>query len=122
MYDLYETPESMEDISGLASYMIKEFMNDKAALDFLSNYSDKIEGLKTFPFGYKGISFEHRGYEIRLKPYDTYNIFFIVDTKKEEIVILRVLKSLQNWKTIMSVYDDAQKIAEEKLEYKLESK
>jgi len=38
------------------------------------------ESLETFPFGYRGISFEYRGYEIRLKPYDSYHIFFIVDT------------------------------------------
>lgn len=42
----------------------------------LDRYDKEIESLRTFPFGYRGVIFEYGGYEIRLKPYDTYNVFF----------------------------------------------
>ena len=51
--------------------------------------------------GYRGIGFEYRGYEIRLKSFDTYNVFFTINLTNEEIVILRVLKNRQDWKAIL---------------------
>lgn len=60
-----------------------------------------MEVLRTFPIGYGGISIEYRSYEIRLKPFDTYNMFFVVDDEMGQIVILRLLKNLQNWKQIL---------------------
>lgn len=100
-YELKETLEAVHDVTNLAKYMIDEFKNHKAALDFLDNYDREIQKLKTFPFGYRGISFEYRSYEIRLKPYDTYNVFFVVDVRNEEIVILRVLKDREEWQVIL---------------------
>ena len=101
MYKVRETHEAMQDVTNLAFYMVDEFKNQKAALDFLDHYDEKIQGLTTFPFGYRGVGFEYRGYEIRLKPYDTYNIFFVVDTNGGELIILRVLKDRENWQTIL---------------------
>ena len=99
-YRIRETLEAIKDVTGLATYMLSELENEKAAMDFLDKYDRKIEALKTFPFGYKGISFEYRGLEIRLKPFETYNIFFAVNTLPREIIILRVLKDRQDWKSI----------------------
>ena len=62
--------------------------------------------LSAFPIGYRGISIEYRGYEIRLKPFDTYNLFFIVDDEMGQIVILRLLKNLQDWKRILRMETD----------------
>jgi len=104
MYKLRETDDAIDDVTSLAIYMIREFSNDIAAMNFLDTYDEKIEALKTFPFGYRGLGFEYRGYEIRMKPYDSYNIFFVVDAGKNEIVILRVLKDLQDWQTIIHNY------------------
>lgn len=99
MYKIRETQEAMRDVTNLALYIIEEFGNQKAAMDFLDRYDEKIQGLRTFPFGYRGIGFEYRGYEIRMKPYDTYNIFFVVD--HEEIIVLRVLKDREDWQAIL---------------------
>ena len=78
-----------------------ELKNPEATERFLRLYNKEIQKLENFPFGYRGVSFEYRGYEIRLKIFDTYNVFFIVDTADREIVVLRVLKDRQNWKVIM---------------------
>lgn len=100
-YKVVVTQEALEDISDLAKYIIDTFKNQKAANDFLDAYNRQVEVLRTFPIGYRGISIEYRGYEIRLKPFDTYNMFFVVDDRMRQIVILRLLKNLQDWKQIL---------------------
>lgn len=100
-YSIRETNEAVQDVTALAAYMVDEFKNHKAALDFLDRYDIEVSRLSSFPFGYRGISIEYRGYEIRLKPFGTYNVFFVVNTEENIIVILRVLKDRQDWQSII---------------------
>lgn len=100
-YRVVMTQEALEDVSNLADYILDVFRNQKAADDFLDAYDRQVEILSTFPIGYRGISMEYRGYEIRLKPFDTYNLFFVVDDGVGQIVILRLLKNLQDWNQIL---------------------
>lgn len=102
-YRVVVTQEALEDVSNLADYMIDTFKNQQAAENFLDAYDRQVGGLSTFPIGYRGISMEYRGYEIRLKPFDTYNLFFVVDEEMGQIVILRLLKNLQDWKQILGM-------------------
>lgn len=102
-YRVLETREALEDVSNLAIYMINTFKNQKAADDFFNAYDRQVKNLCVFPIGYRGISIEYRGYEIHLKPFDTYNLFFIVDNDMGRIVILRLLKNLQDWKRILRI-------------------
>ncbi|MBS5065712.1 MAG: type II toxin-antitoxin system RelE/ParE family toxin [Hungatella hathewayi] len=91
-YSLLETREAFHDLDVMAAYMVEKFKNSDAAIRFLNQYDEAISTLKLFPFGYRGISFEYRGYEIKLKPFGTYNIFFIVNMNEGQVIILRVLK------------------------------
>jgi plasmid stabilization system protein ParE len=100
-YSIIETHEAIDDVTALAAYMIDRFKNHKAALDFLDNYDMEVNRLSVFPFGYRGIGIEYRGYEMRLKPFGTYNIFFVVDIEENTIIVLRLLKNLQNWQSII---------------------
>lgn len=100
-YNLIETIEAVNDVTHLAAYMIIFLKNHKAANDFVDRYDKEVQKLKTFPFGYRGISLEYRGYEIRIKSFDTYNVFFVVDYESKNIIILRVLKDRQNWQYIL---------------------
>lgn len=86
----------------MAEYIIEKFKNLDAALSFLDKYDKEVQRLKNFPFGYRGVSFEYRGYEIRIKSFDTYNVFFTVDIEDHCVYILRVLKDRQDWKSIMA--------------------
>lgn len=101
MYRLRTTKEVKNDVDNLVAYMIYSLKNGQAASSFLDKYEKQIQNLATFPFGYRGIGFEYQGYEIRIKPFSTYNIFFVVDAEKHQITILRVLKDRQNWKSIL---------------------
>ena len=101
-YRLQTTREATEDVAGMAEYIVEKFKNLDAALSFLVKYDTEVERLKNFPFGYRGVSFEYRGYEIRIKSFDTYNVFFTVDIEDHCVYILRVLKDRQDWKSIMA--------------------
>lgn len=103
---IIETREAIDDVVNLAKYMIDKFKNASAAGRFVNEYEKQIELLSAFPFSYGGIGIEYRGYEIRIKPFDTYNLFFVVDTENETIIILRVLKNLQNWQKLIRSDDD----------------
>ena len=101
MYKLKLTREAGKDVENLVAYMAYTLKNGQAAVNFLKQYDRQVRNLATFPFGYRGIGFEYQGYEIRMKPFSSYNIFFVVDALKHQITILRVLKDKQNWKFIL---------------------
>ena len=106
MYRVMPTKEAENDVSSLVAYMVYQLKNEQAARRFLHEYDKQINSLTIFPFGYRGIGFEYQGYEIRMKPFSTYNIFFVVDALKHQITILRVLKDRQNWKAILHNEDE----------------
>jgi plasmid stabilization system protein ParE len=101
MFKIKETKEAKQDLKKLAAYMIYSLKNVQAANSFLDYYSKQAKSLTIFPLGYRGIRLGYQGYEIRIKPFSTYNIFCVVDNKSNQITILRVLKDRQNWKTIL---------------------
>lgn len=106
MYKLKQTVEAKNDVKNLAAYMMYSLKNVQAANSFLKMYMKQIQSLKTFPFAYRGINFEYQGYEIRMKTFSSYNIFFVIDLMKHQIIILRVLKDRQNWKAILRSEDE----------------
>jgi len=101
VFEVRETKEAKLDLKKLAVYMIYSLKNGQAASNFLDYYSKQTQNLSTFPFGYRKVGFDYQGYEIRIKPFSSYNIFFLVDVRKHQITILRVLKDRQNWKDIL---------------------
>lgn len=101
LYDILESDESIQDIINFAIYIKLKLKNPKAADDFLDAYDSEAESLKAFPKRYHNTFLKYRGYKIRIKPFGTYNIFFVVDDVKRVVIILRVLKDLQNWNHIL---------------------
>ena len=105
MYKVQETYEAKADVKNLAAYMIYSLKNKKAAIDFLNLYDKQVYNLAIFPLGYRGTDFRYRGYEIRMKTFSSYNIFYILDAREHQITILRILKNRQNWKEILQNVD-----------------
>ena len=106
MYRLVQTFEAKQDIKNLAAYMKFSLKNQQAANNFLDLYYKQIQTLKTFPYAYRGVNFTYKGYEIRMKAFSSYNIFYVIDTMNHRIIILRVLKSLQNWEFVLNNEDE----------------
>ena len=103
---IVETLEAKADVKNFVHYILNKFRNGQAAKNFIEIYDNEIHQLDVFPKAYRSIGIKYRGYEIRMKPFDTYNLFFVVDTADETIIILRVLKNLQNWQKIIRSDDD----------------
>ena len=100
-YKILETDEAINDVSNLAIWIYEQYCNEAAAENLIDQYSNKIDALELFPHGFRGVSIEHRGYEIHFFPFSNYNIFFIVRDDHKDVVILRVLHQLQDWNRIL---------------------
>ena len=103
LYEVVETDEAIEDIINFAAYIKGKFKNQQAIDNLLNNYNKQVQSLMAFPTGYRGISVGYRGYEIRIKPFDTYNLFFVVNEEEQRVTILRVLKNRQDWQRILRI-------------------
>ncbi|MBP3325907.1 MAG: hypothetical protein J6L77_05745 [Coprococcus sp.] len=58
--------------------------------------------LDIFPVGYDTTGFSYRGYEIYIKPYHSYLLFYTVDEYKSEVTVFRVLQDREDWQFIMT--------------------
>lgn len=45
---------------------------------------------------------KYRGYIIHKKVYESYLIFYIINSEKQEVYVLRVIKDLMNWGEILN--------------------
>lgn len=90
-----------EDIKERKRYILSKFRYRILAENFTQKIKKAAQSLDTLPTGYESTGFQHRGYVIYYKPCQTYLLFFIVDDRKKEVIILRVLQDRQNWKYII---------------------
>ena len=100
-YKILETDESIEDLLQL-SFNAYLYTRSKSSGERVFNAFEKaVADISVFPLGFRGISIEHRGYEIRIFSFSNYNLFFIIDEENLEITILRVLYQKQDWASIL---------------------
>jgi len=97
MYEIQETLETIDDLAHLALYIYTEFSNEMAAEKLIEAYSQQINIIQAFPTAYCCTELYYRNYLIRKCPCGNINIFYIIDEKNKQIIILRVLHNLQNW-------------------------
>ena len=90
-----------EDIKERKRYILSKFRYRTLAENFTQKIKKAVQSLDTLPTGYESTGFQHRGYVIYYKPYQTYLLFFIVDDSRKEVIVLRVLQDQQNWKYII---------------------
>ena len=100
-YRIQETDEAINDVSEMAIHIYTQYSDEIAAEKLIDLYSTKIDALESFPQGFRGLTIEHRGYEIRFFPFSNYNVFFVIREEKKDVVILRVLHQLQDWSRIL---------------------
>ena len=105
MYKAKGTRESKRDVRGLVAYMSVSLKNYQAAQNFLKMYHKQVQNLLIFPYGYRETGISYQGHEIRIKSFSTYNIFYVINERTRQIIILRVLKNRQNWKTTLQDED-----------------
>lgn len=55
------------------------------------------------PTGFDTIGLQYRGYDIYIKPYLTYLLFYTIDQNKNTVTMLSVLKEDMDWEHIIRI-------------------
>lgn len=111
-YKIKYTYSSRDDIRGMKKYILDNFKYRELGENFTKKIKAAVNGLKTFPTGHNTTGIRYRGYDIYLKPYRTYLLFYIVDDKLSIVTILRVLQDGMNWQYILKRWIHEQDINE----------
>lgn len=100
-YKIEYTHSGRDDMRKMKRYILEEFKYREYAENFSKKMKAAADSLKTLPTGYDTTEFQYRGYDIYLKPYYTYQIFFVIDEISHVVTVLRVLHDGMDWKMIL---------------------
>jgi len=100
-YKIKYTYSSRDDIRKIKKYILDNFKYRELGENFTKKIKTAVDGLRSLPTGYNTTGILYRGYNIYLKPYRTYLLFFIVDDNLSIVTILRVLQDRINWQYIL---------------------
>ena len=100
-YKIEYAHSSRDDMRVIKKYILHKFKYREYAENFTKKMKAVAETLKTLPTGYDTTGFRYKGYEIYLKPYHTYQIFYAVDETTYTVTVLRVMQDGMNWKAIL---------------------
>lgn len=100
-YEIKYTHSSRDDIRGMKRYILENFRYRELGENFTRKIKAAVDGLRAFPKGHDTTGICYRGYDIYLKPYRTYLLFYIIDDDLSVVTILRVLQDGMNWQYIL---------------------
>ncbi|MGM8215986.1 type II toxin-antitoxin system RelE/ParE family toxin [Bacillaceae bacterium W0354] len=91
-YSIHFTPIAMKDLDEVYCYISEELFADNAAADLLKRIEDHIMTLSLFPYSGSHLTDEY----LRSKGYrkivvDSYIVFYIVNERTKQVVIMRIL-------------------------------
>jgi len=102
MYSIVITEPAEQDLSSAVDYFITVLKAPKAAQTLLDEVEEKLYFLSTNPFVYE---IEYDDYllerNIRSVLVRSHLVFYVVNQKSEEVVILRILYARRNWLNIL---------------------
>lgn len=101
-YSIQYTYSSRDDIREKKQYILDTFKYQQLAKNFTDKIKAAVDDLRVFPLGYKMAGFRYHGYDIHIKSYDSYLLFFTVDEEQSLVTILRILQDRQNWEYILA--------------------
>ncbi|MCM1058273.1 MAG: type II toxin-antitoxin system RelE/ParE family toxin [Firmicutes bacterium] len=85
----------------MKKYILENFKYRELGENFTKKIKTAVNGLRTLPGVHNITGIRYRGYDIYLKPYRTYLLFYIVDESLSVVTILRVLQDGMNWQYIL---------------------
>ena len=90
-----------QDVKDIKKYILDHFKYRELGENFSKKIKKAALGLDTFLQGHRKAGFFYRGYEIYLKPADTYLLFYVIDEQKKKVTILHVMQDGMNWQFIL---------------------
>ena len=101
-YRVLIADEAMADIFELVKYIHTDLCSPNAAEKLFHNLNREIKNMGDYPLKFADSGIKYRGYTIHKKVYESYLIFYIVSSEKQEVYVLRVIKDLMNWRKILN--------------------
>ena len=98
LYKVEYTHSARDDIKSMKEYISDTFGYRELGENFVQKMKAAEKLLQVFPAAYNKVGFRYRGFDIYLKPYQTYLFFYIVDELHITLTVLRVFKDGMNWK------------------------
>ena len=93
--------EAIADIFGLVQYIYTELCNPDAAEKLYYNLNREVKNMGDFPLKFSDSGIKYRGYIIHKKVYESYLFFYIINSEKQEVYVLRIIKDLMDWRRIL---------------------
>ncbi len=99
--DTLITDIAKEDIKEKKKYILRNFKYREYAEYFSRKIKKAVQELDTLPDGYGTTGFCYRGYDIYLKAYKNYLLFYTVDKSAATVTVLRILQDGMDWENII---------------------
>ena len=100
VYEIQYTHSSRDDMRNMKQYILQTFHYPELGANFTRKMKKVAKELANSPIGYMNTGFLYRGYEVYLKPSQSYLFFFVINKKDRVVTILRVLQERMDWKYI----------------------
>ena len=102
MYDVIKTKTVKEEIDNIVDYIVSEFSNVEAAIDFLLAIDDALDMLARYPrSGKKHEPKTKLDRAYRIKLVKNCKLFYTIDDDKKEIYIAHIFHDLQNFENML---------------------
>lgn len=88
------------DVKEKKKYILQQFKYREYAENFSKKIKKAVLALDTLPTGYNTTGFRYRGYDIYMKPCESYLLFYTVDEAVKTVTVLRVMQDGMDWQYI----------------------
>ena len=96
-YQYQFTQKAEDDLDSIVSYISQELANPTAAKHFISRLQERIEEIRHFPESGSAVVNEFLpGWNIRKKIVNNYLMYYLADTDKKTITVLRIVYGKRN--------------------------
>lgn len=100
-YRVLITEIGKEDVEEKKRYILRNFKYREYADNFSKEIKRAIQGLDTLPDGYGTTGIRYREYDIYLKAYRNYLLFYTEDKDTTTVTVLRILQDGMDWENII---------------------
>ena len=90
------------DVKEKKKYILQQFKYREYAENFSKKIKKAVLALDTLPTGYNTTGFRYRGYDIYMKPCESYLLFYTVDEAVKTVTVLRVMQDGMDWQYIIN--------------------
>ena len=101
-YKVLIADSAKKDIKDKKKYILDNFKYRAYAENFSNKIKQAIIQLDIFPVAYDTTGFSYNGYDIYLKPCQSYLILYTVDEVNQVVTVLRVLQDREDWQYIIN--------------------